>query len=109
MVNPEVLVKDFGAAPDVLWKQLLSALATVDGATLVAANHDGKELRFMTGVTATSWGENMTATVLPSGNGSTLRIMGQVRHTFMTTSWGEKVHRRGFVRNLLALLPADVQ
>ena len=32
MVNPDVLVKDFGAAPQVLWKQLLPALTTVDGA-----------------------------------------------------------------------------
>jgi len=56
---------------------------------------------FKTGVTWTSWGQNMIARVEPlEGNGARLDITGQIRSTFLATNWGEELHEAGFVRGL---------
>ena len=109
MIKSEVMTRRFSVSPDVLWHDLIQTLTTVPGVTLGATDEARLEARFTTGVSATSWGENMIAKVESTDDGgSSVRITGQVRHTFLTTGWGERVHRRQFTRTLVSHLERGV-
>lgn len=102
MIDSEVLERQFGVSPDELWQRLSKALTLVPGATLTVIDEQKREARFVTGVSSWSWGENMIATVARGNDGGALlHITGQVRHTFLSSSFGEALHRRGFTKNLL--------
>ncbi len=101
MPQRQVLVKRYAVAPDRLWAAIKQALITVDGVTLEQADDAQKTAAFKTGVTWTSWGQNMIAQIQPIGADQVqLQINGQIRHTFLASDWGEKIHQKGFVRNL---------
>ena len=55
----------YDADPDRVWAALQQAIDDMDGARLGPVRQDGRELEFETGVTLTSWGEFLQATVEP--------------------------------------------
>jgi hypothetical protein len=105
MRDQQVLLQNYQVAPETLWIALKRALTTLDGVTLDQANDAQKTASFKTGVTWTSWGQNMIATIeLLESEEARLHIMGQVRHTFLSSDWGEDLHSSGFVHGLTNLL-----
>jgi hypothetical protein len=105
MGQRQVLVKQYAVTPDRLWAALKQALITIDGITLERADDDQKTASFRTGMTATSWGQNMIAQLQAIGADQTqLQINGQIRHTFLSSNWGENLHQKGFSRNLTTAL-----
>jgi hypothetical protein len=105
MGQRKVLVKQYAVAPDRLWAAIKQALITIDGVTLEQADDAQKTASFTTGVTLTSWGQNMIARIQPIGSDQTqLQINGQIRHTFLSSNLGESLHQKGFVRNLTTAL-----
>ena len=86
--------------PKETWPALQRALATMD---LKDADSDRMTARFSTGVTLTSWGEHMIATVAPGSSGGTrVTVRGRPKGSFLTTSWGEDVHATQVERDLRA-------
>jgi hypothetical protein len=105
MRQRQVLVKQYAVAPDRLWAAIKQVLTTVDGVTLDQADDAQQTAAFKTGVTWTSWGQNMMARLQPIGADQVqLQINGQIRHTFLASDWGEKIHQKGFARNLTAAI-----
>jgi hypothetical protein len=105
MRQRQVLVKQYAVAPDRLWAAIKQVLITVDGVTLDQADDAQKTAAFKTGVTWTSWGQNMIARLQPiSSDQVQLHINGQIRHTFLASDWGEKLHQKGVARNLTAAI-----
>lgn len=103
--NNEVLTREYNLAPETLWEAMKRALTKVDGVTLEEADDIEHKASFKTGVTWTSWGQNMIATVEPlAEQKSRVAITGQIRHTFLSTNSGEELHEKGFVRNLTEAL-----
>jgi hypothetical protein len=99
--DQQVLMQDYQVPSDVLWTAVKRALTTVDGITLEQADDVQKTALFKTGVTWTSWGQNMIASVEPLGADAVrLHITGQIRNTFLSSNWGEELHEKGFVRGL---------
>ncbi len=101
MPQRPVLVKQYDVAPDRLWAAIKQVLITVDGVTLDQTNEAHHTAVFRTGVTWTSWGQNMIAQIQPIGaDQAQLQINGQIRHTFLASDWGEKLHQKGVARSL---------
>ena len=83
----------YDADPDRVWAALQQAIDDMDGARLGPVRQDGRELEFETGVTLTSWGEFLQATVEPGSQpGTHVQVRGKPKGTFLTTTWGEKLH-----------------
>jgi hypothetical protein len=105
----QVLVKQYAVNPDRLWAAIKQVLVTIDGVTLDQADDAQHTAAFKTGVTWTSWGQNMIAQLQPIGSDQVqLQINGQIRHTFLASDWGEKIHQKGFARNLTAAIEAAI-
>lgn len=101
MRDNEVLTRDYDLPPKTLWETMKHALTRVDGVTLEEADDAEHQASFKTGVTWTSWGQNMIARVEPLGEArSRVTITGQMRHTFLSSNVGEELHEKGFIRNL---------
>ena len=101
MRDQEVLMKNYPTTPDTLWEAVKQALTTADGVTLKQADDAEKTASFETGVTWTSWGQNMRAKIEPLDSGKArLRIVGQIRNTFLSSNWGEELHEKGLIQNL---------
>jgi hypothetical protein len=59
--------------------------------------------RFSSGVSLTSWGEHMIATVASASSGGTrITVRGRPKGPFLTTGWGEDVHAREVEKDLRA-------
>jgi hypothetical protein len=101
MRQRQVLVKQYTVAPDQLWAAIKQVLVTIDGVTLDQADDAQHTAAFKTGVTWTSWGQNMMARLQPIGAD---QVQLQIRHTFLASDWGEKIHQKGFARNLTAAI-----
>ena len=86
-----------GRDPDAVWKALKRALATMD---LSEANDGDRTARFSTGVSLTSWGENMLARVDPADSGARVTVRGRAKGSFLTTKWGEELHAREVEKDL---------
>jgi len=73
-----------------LWTALRRALATMD---LREADDATRTARFGSGVTWTSWGQHLLATVTedPTG-GATLTVRGRPKGSFLSSEWGERLH-----------------
>ncbi len=82
------------APPDVAFAALRRAVDEMDGASFGISDDAARSIEFRTGVTLTSWGEQMRATVTESQGGSTVQVDGKPTGTFLTTKWGEDVHGR---------------
>lgn len=77
------------------------AVDSIDGATLGEVDDAGKEVRFSTGVTWSSWGEQFQAQVGPGdGAGSTLTVSAKPKGTFLASKWGEEQHAAKFEQQL---------
>lgn len=86
---------EFNTDADRLWSALKRAIDDMDGAKLGTVDEDSRELEFSTGVTLTSWGEELKAAVAPNpGGGAEIQVGGKPKGTFLTTKWGEEVHAR---------------
>jgi Ser/Thr protein kinase RdoA (MazF antagonist) len=96
-----VLMREYATDAATLWAALKRALRTVDGITLEQADDAEHTAIFKTGVTWTSWGQNMVASVEALGEqAARLHVSGQIRHTFLATNWGEELHQKTFARSL---------
>ena len=82
---------------EAVWSALKRALATMD---LAEANDADRTARFSTGVSLTSWGENMLARVDPAGSGARVTVRGRAKGSFLTTKWGEELHAREVEKDL---------
>lgn len=91
---------DVAAPPDAAFAALRRAVDAMDGASFGTADDSARSLEFTTGVTLTSWGEQMRATVTESPAGSTIRVDGKPTGTFLTTKWGEDAHGRTIEKRL---------
>lgn len=91
MDEQELFVVDYPQrSAEEVWAALTRALATFD---LKEADDATRTARFATGVSLTSWGENMLAAVADaSGGGARLTVRGRPKGSFLTTGWGEDVH-----------------
>ena len=84
--------------PDRLFGPVKRALATM---ALRDADDTRRTARFESGVSLTSWGENLLAEVTPDAvGGSKLTVHGRPEGSFLTTRWGEDVHARGVEKQL---------
>jgi hypothetical protein len=102
MVDDEILTRTYKVAPELLWKAVKQALSTGIGATLKEVEEEQRRATFTTGISWTSWGENMVATVEPGQpTGSLLKVTGQPHTSILTTRWGEEVHQHQFTQNLV--------
>ncbi len=109
MRNQQVLIEDYRVSPDKLWEAVKTILTRVDGVTFEQADDAQKKASFKTGVTSTSWGQNMVAIIEPLGSEEArLHITGQLRHTFLSSNWGESVHAKTFVRTFTQALKQDL-
>jgi hypothetical protein len=95
----ELFVIDYPARqPDEVWGALQRALATMD---IKETDDDQRVARFSTGITLTSWGEHMLASVTDSaGGGSRITVRGRPKGSFLTTQWGEDLHAGEIERDL---------
>jgi len=84
---------------DAVWNALKRALATMD---LRDADDANQTARFTTGVSLTSWGENMIARVDEAATGARVTVRGRAKGSFLTTKWGEDVHATGVEKDLRA-------
>lgn len=105
MRDQQVLLHSYQVPTETLWAALKHTLTILDGTTFVQADDAQKIVSFKTGMTATSWGQNMLASLEAIGPEEVkLLITGQIRHTFLSSNWGEDVHKSGFSRRLNHLL-----
>jgi len=84
---------------DAVWNALKRALATMD---LRDADDANQTARFTTGVSLTSWGENMIARVDEAATGARVTVRGRAKGSSLTTKWGEDVHATGVEKDLRA-------
>ena len=96
-----------GTSADQLWAAVKRALATMD---LRATDDEERMARFASGVSLTSWGQHLMATVSDSDGGSVLSVRGRPKASLLTTRWGEDIHvhkvEEQIVRSVEAALPA---
>jgi len=95
----ELFVIDYPArSAGEVWPALTRALATVD---LQDPDEERMTARFSTGISSTSWGQHMLATVteVPAG-GARVTVRGRPKGSFLTTGWGEDLHARGIEKDL---------
>ncbi|MBA2465443.1 MAG: HPF/RaiA family ribosome-associated protein [Nocardioidaceae bacterium] len=86
--------------PQTVWDALKRALSTME---LEAPDEGTRTARFRTGVSLTSWGENMLASVdLASDGGARVTVRGRAKGSFLTTKWGEDIHAKGVEKDLRA-------
>lgn len=101
MAQRLVLNRVYPVSREALWELLEMVLTEVAGVTLIRTEADRKRATLQTGVTWTSWGQNMVATVEAMTPATArLTITGQVRHTFLSSGWGEALHAKGVARRL---------
>lgn len=83
---------------DAVWSALRRALATMD---LREADDSTRTAQFSTGISLTSWGENMVATVGASPEGTTrIVVRGRAKGSFLTTKWGEDMRAHEVEKDL---------
>ena len=95
----ELFTRRFDADPDRLWAALKGTLATWD---LRDADDAAKAARFDTGVSWTSWGGHMLATVTPDGDGARVTVRGRPKASLLTSKWGEDQHAGDVERGLVS-------
>ncbi len=94
----ELFTIDYPARdPDAVWNATKRALATMD---MQDADDSRRTARFSTGVSLTSWGENMLASVDGAGDGARVTVRGRAKGSFLTTKWGEDLHATGVEKDL---------
>jgi hypothetical protein len=94
----ELFTETYDTYPDTVWQAVKQALATMD---LREADDDSRTARFTSGMSLTSWGENLIANVAPDGSRTVLTVSGRPKGSFLTTKWGEDQHARGVEKDLL--------
>ena len=99
MLERELFARTYAdVKPDDLWVALKRALATWD---LRAVDEDERSARFSTGVSLTSWGQHLFATVSDSDGGSVLSVRGRPKGTLLSTKTGEDRHARKVEKELV--------
>jgi hypothetical protein len=101
----QVFTLDLGVPPDQAWPALLAAVDNMDGAKLGERDETTHHLSFSTGVTVSSWGQELDATLTPAAPaGSRVAVRAKPKGTFLTTTWGERIHARTVEKRLRAEL-----
>lgn len=85
-------------AVEEVWQAVKRAVATMDRRSFDETTH---MVRFGTGVSLTSWGQHMLATVAerPAG-GARVTVRGRAKGSFLTSEWGERIHANGVEKDL---------
>lgn len=84
--------------PEQVWGALRRALGTVG---LTSPDDETMTAWFSSGVSLTSWGENMVAAVASSGeSGARVVVRGRPKASLFTARWGEDIHAQGVERDL---------
>ncbi len=97
----------YDADPDTVWQGLQKAVDAIDGAKLETVHADDKKLGFSTGITSTSWGQELDARVEARSQGGTqIHVRGTPKGTFLATTWGEKLHTFTVKRRMKKALAA---
>ncbi|VVJ15171.1 Uncharacterised protein [Amycolatopsis camponoti] len=78
--------QSFPAPPEALWNALPAGVAAIGGQGPFYDPQRGF-VSFRTGMSLLSWGQEITATVVPASGGSTLTIMTNLK--FGVFDWGE--------------------
>jgi hypothetical protein len=97
MQETMLFARDYDVAADELWTAVKHAVSTMD---LRSADDAERTATFASGVSMTSWGQHLRATVDGEGTGSRLIVHGRPKHSLGTTRWGEQVHARGVEKQL---------
>lgn len=95
----------YGKGPDEVWAALKSTMATFD---LREADDASRMARFSTGISTTSWGEHMVATVAGEGDGAVIHVRGRPKGSFLTTRIGERIHASGVRKDIERALRRDL-
>ena len=97
----QVFTLQFPTGPDRVWTALKLAVDDMDGAKSGTVHEGERRLEFSTGVTLTSWGEEMEASVGSAGTGAAeVQVRGKPKGTLLTTKAGEVVHANTVERRL---------
>jgi hypothetical protein len=95
--------------PATVWPVLLATVEALYRIRPGASAYDRRQVAFSTGMTGSSWGEYVTATVEWSGSyaapdaaerdrserdGTVVRLRGKPRNLFLVSRWGERLHLR---------------
>lgn len=98
MDEAELFTIDYPArGADEVFAALGRALATMD---LRDRDDATRTATFSTGMSLTSWGEHMLATVDEHGGGSRVTVRGRPKGSFLTTKWGEELHAKGIEKDV---------
>lgn len=98
---------DVGAAPEQAFVAVQAAIRAMDGGHVGTVDEGTRTVDFSTGVTLTSWGEELQAAVLDGEAGSSrVEVRGKPKGTFLTTKWGEDVHAATIEKRLRSELDA---
>ncbi len=95
-----------GTSADELWAAVKRALATMD---LRATDEAQRMARFGSGVSLTSWGQHLMATVGDSNGGSVLTVRGRPKGSLLTTTWGEDIHMRKVEQQIVRSVEAALR
>lgn len=88
------------ADPDRAFAALRTAVENMDGGHLGDTDESARELTFSTGVTMTSWGEELQAAVTSSATGARIEVRGEPKGTLLSTKWGEDIHAQTIEKRL---------
>jgi hypothetical protein len=101
MANDEIFAHSYDVPADVLWKAVKEALSKLEGATVKSLVDEARRAGFSTGMTWTSWGEDMVAHVeAVTATRSLLHVTGHPHTSILTTRWGEELHQHAFSNSL---------
>lgn len=92
-----------GVEPAQLWPAVKRALATMD---LREVDDEQRSARFKTGVSLTSWGQNMLASVRDDEGAATLVVRGRPKGSLLTTRIGEDLHEQGVEKQVVDAIDA---
>jgi hypothetical protein len=109
LVDARLLAGDEKLAKS-LHKRVRGEVTRETGAAFVRAKLGERDetthhLSFSTGVTVSSWGQELDATLTPAAPaGSRVAVRAKPKGTFLTTTWGERIHARTVEKRLRAEL-----
>jgi hypothetical protein len=98
MDEREFFTRHLDADPDRVWAALRRTLATWD---LRDADDVTKTARFDAGMSWTSWGSHLLATVTPDAGGARITVRGRPKSSLLTTKLGEDVAVREIEKTLM--------
>lgn len=91
---------DVPAPADQALAAVKRAVEEMDGGHLGSVDEGARTVIFSTGISTTSWGEELQAVVHEASTGSRVEVQGKPKGTFLTTKWGEEIHANRIEKKL---------